>query len=252
MTLKKNFKATQIHLGRDGNELSTRDMQKMVQALPQYSDQLDKLSLHVDIAAKLNQKIKEQGLCDIGLLEQDLVFGDAGAKELINMLKTKEDIATENKLRLLMIYAAINPDKIDSEKSLQWTQLARLSSDHMNAVKNMEYISAPISKNQSGGFSLKFGTHKKKHGIRKERNQDEEAWQLSRFYPMIEELIESLHNGELSKEEYPCMNEPSSTFQSSRTNRASIRSTNSSAHSVRTSKPSSTWARPRQSMPLPE
>ena len=84
----------------------------------------------------------------------------------------------------------------------------------------MEYISAPISKKHSRGFSLKFGTHKKKHGIRKERNQDEESWQLSHFYPMIEELIESLHNGELSKEEYPCMNEPSSTFQSSRTNRA--------------------------------
>lgn len=240
-------KAAQIRLGRDGNELSTRDMQKMVQALPQYSDQLDKLSLHVDIAAKLNQKIKEQGLSDIGHLEQDLVFGDAGAKELINMLKTKEDMTAENKLRLLMIYAAIHPEKIDGVKSLQWTQLARLSSDDMNAVKNMEYIGAPISKKQSGGFSLKFGTHKKKHGLRKERNQDEEAWQLSRFYPMIEELIESLHNGELSKEEYPCMNEPGSTFQSNGTNGASVRSTNSLAHSVRTSKPASTWARPRHS-----
>ena len=98
----------------------------MVQALPQYSDQLDKLSLHVDIAAKLNQKIREQGLSDIGRSEKDLFFGDAGAKELINMLQTKEDMTMENKLRLLMIYAAINPDKIDSAKSLQWTQLARL------------------------------------------------------------------------------------------------------------------------------
>ena len=82
----------------------------MVQDLLQYSDQIDKLSLHVDIAAKLNQNIKEQGLSDIGRLEQDLVFGDAGAKKLINMLKTKEDITAENELRLLMIYAAINPD----------------------------------------------------------------------------------------------------------------------------------------------
>jgi hypothetical protein len=63
----------------------------------------------------------------------------------------------------------------------------------------------------------------------------------------FQELIESLHNGELSKEEYPFMNEPSSTFQSSRINGASARSTNSSAHSVRTSKPASTWARPRHS-----
>uniref|UniRef100_A0A0D6QYN7 SNARE-interacting protein KEULE n=1 Tax=Araucaria cunninghamii TaxID=56994 RepID=A0A0D6QYN7_ARACU len=245
-------KAAQIRLGlRDGAELSTRDMQKMVQALPQYSDQLDKLSLHVDIAAKLNQIIKQQQLNEIGHLEQDLVFGDAGTKELINMLKTKEDMSPENKLRLLMIYAAINPDKLDGAKGLQWMQLARLSSDDMNAVKNIEHIGAQVSKKQSGGFSLKFGTHKKKHAVRKERNEEEGNWQLSRFYPMIEELIESLGKGELSSEEYPCMNDPPSTpspSQSSRMNGASVRSTTSQqAHSVRTSKPASTWARRRQS-----
>jgi len=35
---------------RDGGELSTRDLQKMVQALPQYSEQIDKLSLHVEVS----------------------------------------------------------------------------------------------------------------------------------------------------------------------------------------------------------
>jgi len=34
---------------RNGGELSTSDLQKMVQALPQYSDQIDKLSLHVEV-----------------------------------------------------------------------------------------------------------------------------------------------------------------------------------------------------------
>jgi hypothetical protein len=34
---------------RTDGELSTRDLQKMVQALPQYSDQIDKLSLHVEV-----------------------------------------------------------------------------------------------------------------------------------------------------------------------------------------------------------
>lgn len=33
---------------RDG-ELSTRDLQKMVQALPQYNEQMEKLSLHVEV-----------------------------------------------------------------------------------------------------------------------------------------------------------------------------------------------------------
>ena len=35
---------------RDGGELSTRELQKMVQALPQYSEQIEKLSLHVDVS----------------------------------------------------------------------------------------------------------------------------------------------------------------------------------------------------------
>lgn len=35
---------------RAGGELSTRDLQKMVQALPQYSEQIEKLSLHVDVS----------------------------------------------------------------------------------------------------------------------------------------------------------------------------------------------------------
>jgi len=31
--------------------MSTRDLQKMVQALPQYSEQIDKLSLHVEVSS---------------------------------------------------------------------------------------------------------------------------------------------------------------------------------------------------------
>ena len=48
------------------------------------------LSLNfVQIAGKLNTIIREQCLRDVGQLEQDLVFGDAGTKELINFLRTQ-------------------------------------------------------------------------------------------------------------------------------------------------------------------
>ena len=38
---------------RDFGDLSSKDLQKMVHALPQYSEQIDKLSLHVDVSLKL-------------------------------------------------------------------------------------------------------------------------------------------------------------------------------------------------------
>lgn len=109
-------------------------------------------SFLLQIAEKLFDIIKQQHLKDVGQLEQDLVFGDAGSKELIDFFRTHQviinwtttnkmlvlilsryhtdmfedliqDISRENKLRLLMIYAAINPEKIQSEKGAKLMQV---------------------------------------------------------------------------------------------------------------------------------
>jgi len=39
---------------RDGGEVSTRDLQKIVQALPQYSEQVEKLTLHIEVDDRFN------------------------------------------------------------------------------------------------------------------------------------------------------------------------------------------------------
>ena len=44
----------------------------------------------VQIAGKINRIIREQGLREIGQLEQDLVFGDAGMKDVIKFLTAHE------------------------------------------------------------------------------------------------------------------------------------------------------------------
>ncbi|OVA10308.1 Sec1-like protein [Macleaya cordata] len=248
-TFVSKNKAAQIqHGSRDGGELSTRDLQKMVQALPQYSEQIDKLSLHVEIAGKINRIIREMGLRDLGQLEQDLVFGDAGSKEVINFLRTKQDATPENKLRLMMIYSAVYPEKFEGDKGLKLMQLARLSPEDMNAVNNMRLLegSSDTKKNSIGGFSLKFDGQKRKHAARKDRTGEEETWALSRFYPVIEELIEKLSKGELPKNDYACMNEPSQSVHGTPQS-ASVRTSSvPAAHSMR-SRRTATWARPRSS-----
>ncbi|XVF51634.1 hypothetical protein PTKIN_Ptkin04bG0200100 [Pterospermum kingtungense] len=239
-------KAAQLHGSRDGGELSTRDLQKMVQALPQYSEQIDKLSLHVEIAGKINRIIREQGLRELGQLEQDLVFGDAGMKDVIKFLTANEEASRENKLRLLMILAAVYPEKFEAEKGLNLMKLAKLPPEDMNAVNNMRLLapSSEAKKSSAGAFSLKFDMHKKKHAARKDRGGEQETWQLSRFYPVIEELVEKLSKGELSKDDYPCMNDPSPTFHA--TSQAAAIHEAPVAHSMR-SRRTPTWARPRAS-----
>ncbi|KAH9733071.1 protein transport Sec1a [Citrus sinensis] len=228
-------KAAQIQQSsRDGGELSTRDLQKIVQALPQYSEQVDKLSLHVE----------------------DLVFGDAGAKDVINFLRMKQDVTPENKLRLLMIYASVYPEKFEGDKASKLMQLARLSSEDMKIVNNMRLLAGSLnSKKSSTDFSLKFDGQKTKQAARKERPGEEETWALFKFYPIIEELIENLCKGELPKSDYPCMNHPSSAEQES-TSRFSVRkkaapattapSEKKTGHSVR-SRRTPSWAKPQNS-----
>ena len=46
----------------------------------------------MQIAGKINSIIVEMGLRELGQLEQDLVFGDAGGVEVINFLRTKQVI----------------------------------------------------------------------------------------------------------------------------------------------------------------
>ncbi|QCD91593.1 SNARE-interacting protein KEULE-like [Vigna unguiculata] len=237
-------KAAQIHGSKGSGDMSTRDIQKMVQALPQYSEQVDKLSLHIEIAGKINRIIRESGLREVGQLEQDLVFGDATTKDVIKFFTTKEDITHENRLRLLMILASIYPEKFEGEKGLNLMRLAKLTEEDMSVVHNFRMLGGqPVAKkSKTSGFGLKFEIHKKKRAARKERPGEEEKWQLSRFYPIIEELIENLARNELSNEDYPCLNDPSPSYHGSPFSGP----VNQNPHSMR-SRRTPSWARPRGS-----
>ncbi|KAJ0739861.1 putative sec1-like protein [Helianthus annuus] len=257
---------------RDSSELSTRDMQKLVQALPEYNQQMEKLSLHVEVcfavslaqesktlinpnylskylwtvwficlvnqlAGKINAKISEYGLRDLGQIEQDLVFGDAGYKELVEYLEENEviywfnklllrphiismansfylnrfqDGNDENKLRLMMIYALADPENFTGEKATKLMEMANLPPEDMKIIENMRLLEGPkvVKEEKKGGF-LHF-ERKTKKALRKDRQGEEETWALFRFFPVIEELIEKIEKHELPKDEYPCMNEPSS------------------------------------------
>ncbi|PRQ26557.1 putative sec1-like protein [Rosa chinensis] len=194
-----NNKAAQLQNSSDwgSHERSTRELKKITQALPQYGKQKDRLSLHSEIAKKIHSISRELGLRELAQLEQALVFGYAGMKDVIKFLRTKDDTTGENKLRLLMILAAIYPEKFEGEEGQE--NLMKLCNNQKNCAS------------------------------RKER-PSEEKWQFSSFYPIIEELIEKLSKGELSKEDYPCLNDPTPTLHQS-----------PQAHSIR-SRRTPTWA----------
>lgn len=61
-------------------------------------EQLARLSVHVEIASKINTIIEAKDLTDLGKLEQDLVFGDATSKEIITYISTNQKMSAEDKV----------------------------------------------------------------------------------------------------------------------------------------------------------
>ncbi|PHT58028.1 SNARE-interacting protein KEULE [Capsicum baccatum] len=207
-----------------------------------------------DRAIEEGQKLCESLIVDRSVDQIDPIIlewtYDAMCNNLFNMYGNKfvhEDETRKSKLCLLMIYAAVYPEKLDSDKLSKLMELARLPQDNMNAVYNMRLMggSTDNKKNSLGAFSLKFNIHKKKHASRKDRTDQAAIWQLSHSCAMIKELVEQLSKGELPKNDYPCMNDPSPTFHEN-SQSASIQANQVlTPHSMR-SRRTATWARPRE------
>ncbi|KAL3680564.1 hypothetical protein R1sor_023520 [Riccia sorocarpa] len=193
-------KAAQLRGGGSREDLSTKDMQKIAQALPQYQDELEKLSLHIHIATTLNKIIKDDGLNELSDLEQNLVFGGASSKEMIKILQTRQDLSVENRVRLLMIWATTHPDKCEPNKLQQWLKLARLTDDDAVPIINVNLLGTNVGKKHK--INLSYGNHGAK-AYRKGRPLKEGDWQNARFFPVLEELLENVSKDNLSKEEYP-------------------------------------------------
>jgi len=63
-------------------------------------EQLAQLSVHADIASRLNRLIDEKALVDMGKLEQDLVYGNATSKEVVTFLGYHQQLPTQEKVGL--------------------------------------------------------------------------------------------------------------------------------------------------------
>ncbi|KAK9949944.1 hypothetical protein M0R45_005452 [Rubus argutus] len=85
-------KAARFQNSRDAlsRELSTRELKEITEALPEYIKQKEKPSLHAEIARKINKVIKDLRLPELAQLEQDLVLGYKGIKDVVKYLTTED------------------------------------------------------------------------------------------------------------------------------------------------------------------
>ncbi|KAI3423806.1 hypothetical protein D9Q98_009643 [Chlorella vulgaris] len=228
---------------KGSGELEMRNMSRLIQSLPQYRDQLSKLAAHVEVASKLNSAIEAGALAELGKLEQDLVYGDATSKEVIAFLTAHQNIPASDKVRLLMCYSATHLEKLDSTREAQWQKVARLAPEDMAMVTNLEYLGVPVRKRSKGG-GITFG-RKRRRAVRKDREPDEDDSQfaLTRFVPLLQEVLEDAAAGKLSTDEYPFVAAPASPSSNRASLPSSADNTPRAGVSVRSVRTTGGWAK---------
>ncbi|KAL6549155.1 hypothetical protein OROHE_009000 [Orobanche hederae] len=175
------------HLGSlngQSPEASSKELKDITEALPQYLELKEKLSLQVEIAKKLNTIVRNLKLLLLSELEQSLVYGDSGLKEVMAFLRLHgssialrgyrqigPSIMREHMLRFLMIVAAIYPEVLKDETLIKQ---ANLLPRDMTPLRNME------------------------KPYRKERPREDD-WLYSRFSPMIEKMYASRSSDNFGK-----------------------------------------------------
>jgi syntaxin-binding protein 1 len=199
--------------GGGAPEVTLKSMSKVIQALPQYREQLTALNTHVELASKLNTAIDARDLVELGKLEQDLVYGDATSKEVVAFLTAHPNLPPTDKVRLLLCYSATHREKLDPTRESQWMKVAGLTPSDMAIIAHLEFLGVPVHKRTKGNTGVSFvGGRRRKRGLRKDREPDEseQQYSLSRFVPLLQEVLEDAVAGKLSQDEYPYIRTPTS------------------------------------------
>ncbi|KAF8074953.1 Sec1-like snare protein, partial [Lyophyllum atratum] len=213
---------------------SLNDMKEMLASLPQYQEQREKFSLHLNMAQECMAIFERDKLPLVANVEQNCATGLTAegktpknlVEEMVPLLDSRE-VVNINKVRIVALYIQ-HRDGVPEEDRRRLYQHARLTLAEQDAVNALALFGVRINRLASDRDS------KKK--IKQKSNNDEE-YELSRFKPLLKAVLEEHVAGKLDNTLFPYAKEAPSAAPLA----ASLRSPPPQATSLRSQKPS--WHR---------
>ncbi|KAJ9454509.1 Protein transport protein sec1 [Diplonema papillatum] len=212
--LVANSKALSLPKSNTGEVVSTDDVKKALQEVPQVKAKLSRYGLHVDLHAVL-MKQKSLGLDSACALEQDLVTHETkdGAKidkdevkkQFEAFLETSGTGSFQNKVRLLLLYI-ISQGALSPDRQTKW--VSRIGTGGWNSATGWEK-GGPTMLNLlvTNLAQLDVVTVKKKWYQTKQKKKkstvDQYGYDWSRYVPSVKSFAEHLAQGDLAEAECP-------------------------------------------------
>ncbi|KAK2509823.1 hypothetical protein MC885_017492 [Smutsia gigantea] len=194
------------------DKANIKDLSHILKKMPQYQKELNKYSTHLNLAEDCMKRFKGsvEKLCSV---EQDLAMGsDAEGEKIKDAMKLMVPVLLDaavpayDKIRVLLLYILLR-NGVSEENLLKLTQHANVQA-HSGLILNLERLGGTVTSPGGSGTS----------GRLQRRERLEPTYQLSRWTPIIKDVMEASVSGpqdavqeRLDRELWPFVSAPAPT-----------------------------------------